>query len=276
MIDETDWFRPGPGMNVYARTYYALDNRRLKRVDAGLDGIIAISPYFREHFSRLNRNVLFFPPCVERLPAERDGHYRSGGRCVSFVYAGSLGPGKDILVPFARALLSYRDRSTQRVHARTFRLKVVGVGAEDMARELSVPPSELESLGIECYGRLSHDKTLTIVRSCDVGLLLRHPQLYAKAGFSTKAVEYLTNGLPLLCNEVGGVDALIDNGVDGFVLGPEETDEGSLLAFLQKLEMLDDEGLARMSSAARAKASRLFIEERYQDAFRSFLDAVFE
>lgn len=275
MVDETDWFEPNSSMNAYARTYYTLDNHRLRHVDAGLDGIIAISPYFYEHFSRVNRNVLFFPPCVDKLPPERVDQGRTGNRSTSFVYAGSLGPGKDILIPFARALISYRHGYSEGLYARKILLKVVGVEARDMARELSVPPSELEPLGIECYGRVTHDKTLEIVRSCDFGLLLRHPQLYARAGFSTKAVEYLTNGLPLLCNAVGGVDTLIDSGADGFVLGPEETDEESLLAFLQKLEQLDCVDIDRMSSSARLKASRLFMEEHYQGAFRSFLEAAF-
>lgn len=275
LIDETDWFEPSSSMNAYSRTYYTLDNHRLQYVDAGLDGIIAISPYFYEHFSHVNRNVIFFPPCVEKLPQERDVRGRNGGRSVSFAYAGSLGPGKDILLPFARAFISYRHGYEKGLYARELLLRVVGVEARDMACELSVPTNELESFGIECFGRVTHDKTLSIVRSCDFGLLLRHPQLYAKAGFSTKAVEYLTNGLPLLCNAVGGVDALIDNGVDGFVLGPEETDEESLLVFLKKFSKLDGDDIVRMSSAARAKANGLFIEEQYQDLFRSFLEAAF-
>lgn len=277
IVDETDWFEPRSDMNAYSRVYYTLDNRRLRHVDAGLDGIIAISPFFYDYFSRTNSNVLFFPPCVESLPSYHISQHHYNRRSVSFVYAGSLGPDKDILLPFARALISYRANDnidSITVDNPRFLLKVVGVKAEDMACKLSISPKELASLGIECFGRLPHDKTLSIVKSCDFGLLLRHPLLYARAGFSTKAVEYLANGLPLICNSVGGVDTFIDSGVDGFVLGPRETDEKSLLTLIAKIATLDNDALVCMSAAARAKASNLFVEDRYQGPFRSFFDAV--
>lgn len=276
-IDETDWFEPNSSMNIYTRIYYTLDNRRLKEVDSNLDGIIAISPFFYDHFSQHNKNVIFYPPCVEKLPARRescDCHGIQSRRAVSFVYAGSLGPDKDILIPFAQALIAYHNSVLKETHATKYLLRVVGVRSEDMARELNLSADNLDSFGIVCYGRLPHDKTLSIVRLCDYGLLLRHPLLYAKAGFSTKAVEYLTNGLPLICNAVGGVDTLIEPGVDGFILGSEETDEQPLLSFLIRIAKLDDEAIARMSSAARSKAGELFLEKKYQDEFRCLLSGI--
>lgn len=267
-VDETDWFKPDAKMNIYSRIYYTLDNRRIEKVDPKVDGQIVISPYFKKYFQDRGTEPFFLPPCVKKLPLV-------DGICPqpSVVYAGVPGANKDILLPFIKAMVDYRRECANAGRKSKLTLDVVGPSLEYVCNEMGVTESELRFAGIMCHGRLTHDETLKYVKRNSFGLLLRRPALYARAGFSTKFVEYMSCGTAPICNAVGGADLLVDDGVTGIVLGPNACEGNALFELVKTLDGLSAESIKKMCNAAREKAAALFIESSYEEGFRNFLSS---
>lgn len=262
VVDETDWFRDSD-------TSFERDrNNRFENLDPKSDGIIAISPFLFEHFSMLAGNsglprVFFMPPLNPK--GEKVHRSSSVGRLqegtTRFLYAGSIGGEKDHIKEFIQVLMSCGGNCATRPF-----LDVIGVDERQAVKALGfLPPVSL----VKFHGRRPHECVMKMLETADFGVLLRKPETYAKAGFSTKFAECMSAGVPMLCNEVGGADSVLLDGVDGIVV-PDLT----LPSVATGLEMacdMSDEDLRRMKGAALEKAQRLFEQDTYKDGFAAFL-----
>ncbi len=272
IVDETDWFDARLENGFANYLFERSRSARVERVDCHADGVLAISPFFEAHFRELavrqggSPQVLFLPPLnpagQETLAKAYPG--RIQGAKTRFFYAGSLGGRKDLLVPFIRAV----ERVAGHLNTEPF-LDVYGVSEEEAARVLGCLPDA----SLVCFhGRQPHDKVITALRAADFGVLLRYPERYARAGFSTKFAECMSNGVPMLCNRVGGADSILDNGVDGIVI--PDTDDGSIDSGLRRTCNMGEVDLGRMKASALRKARFLFDIDRYLEPLGDFMDRV--
>lgn len=123
--------------------------------------------------------------------------------------------------------------------------------------------------GINCHGRLSHENTLSIVKKADFSVLMRENKRYAKAGVSTKFVEAMSLAVPSICTAVGGTDAFVRDGVDGFLIK-----DNSVYEILGKLELIvnmDSSEILQMKLNALNKAKHVFSEDQYFEVTKLFL-----
>lgn len=148
-------------------------------------------------------------------------------------------------------------------------IDVVGVSPEE-AENLCTGLSKVN--GVHFWGRRSHDRVIEMLRESDFGILFRKPELYARAGFSTKFAECMSNGVPMLCNEVGGADAVLETGVDGIVV--PDMSEKSMEDGIKVACSMSDCELMAMKKAALDKALQLFNQAEYRDSFSLYLDAL--
>jgi glycosyltransferase involved in cell wall biosynthesis len=110
-------------------------------------------------------------------------------------------------------------------------------------------------------GSLPRDRVRDLVRACDA---LVHP---ARADtYPTVVLEAMACGVPVLASAVGGIPEQIDDGRDGFLHA-----RGDLDAAVGRLgSLLDDVALReRLGTAARARASATFGEDRMADAYEA-------
>jgi glycosyltransferase involved in cell wall biosynthesis len=89
-----------------------------------------------------------------------------------------------------------------------------------------------------------------ILASCDIAVL---PSL--AEGLPNAVLEYLAAGLPVVASALGGNLEVIEDGVTGFLVPPE--DAGALAGAL--LRLLEDEELARLLG----KAGREHVSSRF-------------
>jgi len=142
---------------------------------------------------------------------------------------------------------------------------------------VGVSPAEGESLlrgrvtavAVRFHGRLPHESVIAMLREADFGILFRQPELYARAGFSTKFAECMSNGVPMLCNAVGGADLVLSPGIDGLVV--PDLEPASLVAGIKAACDMDDDALLAMKRAALLKAKQLFQPESYMEDLSDFL-----
>ena len=82
----------------------------------------------------------------------------------------------------------------------------------------------------------------------------------------------MSNGVPMLCNAVGGADLILENMIDGIVI-PDLSNRALLDGITSACNLTDHE-LTSMKRAALEKAIKLFESDNYIDSFSSFLNSV--
>lgn len=267
LVDETDWFETHFDGDLAKWIVAKSRERRVTDADEAVDGVIAISPFFKEHFERVKKaqrtpHVMFLPPlnrpgdalCEVPLP---EAAKRKSTR---FFYAGSPA-GKDFIDCFVEAMACCAG-SLETVPE----LDIVGLNqkeGEDMLRGRSA------GIAVRFHGRLPHAKVIEMLRRSDFGILFRKPALYARAGFSTKFAECMSNGVPMLCNAVGGADLVLSPDVDGIVVS--DLEPTSLVEGIRSACYMSDSELLGMKRAALAKSKELFQPENYVATMTGFL-----
>lgn len=268
LVDETDWFDARFTGDLAAWMVEKSRSRRVEKVDCLADAVIAISRYFVTHFTLNKRNPnlkIFFLPPINRyneVSDRIDFDLRKARKSTRFFYAGSPAGGKDQLLHFLAAV-SHVGREC-RTNAEAHIVGISPAQAEKMFGSLA----RCESVFF--YGRRSHAEVIEMLRHADFGILFRRPERYAKAGFSTKFAECMSNGVPMLCNRVGGADLVIENEVEGLVI-----DDCSPLHMEEAIRFaceMDDVKLRDMKTAAFKKAQQLFNLDNYIEPFSAFMN----
>ena len=250
VVDVTEWYEIAhcqKGEKVVARSV----DKRIRTIDSKMDGIIAISPYLADYYRKMGQRVYEIPPMMMEIG--RGDYSRScseDGALLTIVYAGL--PGRKDQLDQVLCAVEEINRDRVKIH-----LDVVGVSAEN-----GTP-------GICFYGRLPHDKAVDVVRKADFSVLFRENLRYAKAGFSTKFSESMSLGVPLICNSVGGCDALISSMQNGIVVedGSIETIRDCLLNLLEQ----PDTVLENMKKGAIQLAAEHFSFEVNQKTVNNML-----
>ena len=102
IVDETDWFTPKFTGDLAAWLVEKSRSKRVAEVDRLLDGVIAISPFFKKHFDSLYSSqgypkVFYLPPLNRAGDSLSDPCFLEGLKrrtITKFVYAGSPAGGK--------------------------------------------------------------------------------------------------------------------------------------------------------------------------------------
>lgn len=269
MVDETDWFDPRQVNNLYEKIYYCNDNIRIRAKDHNLDGQIAISPYFFDYLSSKGAKPFFLPPVFSVPTADHVISRPQEADVIRIVYAGSIGPDKDIIGPFIEVVRIFNQRGCTKA------VELHLVGPEWSDYEILEPNgSEQDYLlsGIFFHGRLQHERAVAVVQNSDLSVLFRRPQRYAKAGFSTKFAESMLYGTPVICNRVGGADSVLNNWVDGIVIA--DTSNETLTTVLDQVVGMSRSDLDQMKAAAQRSAYQLFDVENYMESFDRYIRTV--
>lgn len=275
VVDETDWFDPRAVQGWHSRIYYYLDNLRIETIDEHINGQIVISPYFRRYFEDKGCRPYFLPPVFPishasacSAPELAEHKQPEAQRPLTMVYAGSLGNGKDLIVPFVEAVRRHNASRTNN------RITFIIVGPDWNSLLDLVGGTQVQHArdGIRVMGKQAHDNVLRLLENADFSVLLRPDQQFARAGFSTKFAESMICGTPVICNRVGGADSVLDDWVDGVVLDTVNPTE--ITDALAHLSELPSDVLRAIQENARLKGRALFDLSAYTDSFGHYLTAL--
>jgi len=156
-----------------------------------------------------------------------------------------------------RAVALFSERLPQ------VRYEIVGDGdlrpeLEALARELKIDHQ------IHFLGRLSDTELASAYERASVFIM---PS--TKEGFGIVYLEAWQHGVPVICADVGAPKELIDDGVDGFAVDPENIE---MVADRLERILSDKERSLRMGANGRHK-----VETRYSNAsFRANLDQILD
>lgn len=263
IADRVDWFEPSDYKGLFAKWYCKhFPDKYIQEDDKHLDGIISISILFMEHYKKMGIKTIWIPPVFDKKEMYEQ---TSANSIYRIVYAGSLGAGKkDSIKPVVESLLSMNKEVV------VIELHLIGISETQLNNTFG--NHEWLNIGIYAYGRLPHNQTLDIVKTCDFGVLLRQNKRYAKAGFSTKFAECMCNSLPMICTKVGGADTIVTHMADGILL--DNNNNETILNVLHRVSMLPMKAVVEMKKHAYETGVRFFSAHNYMEALGEFIDTL--
>ena len=264
IIEVTEWMEVENRKEIATRGIVWQKDIQKRYIDKRCGNIIAISEFLYEHYRNQGCNVIRLPPLVYDF-ADKDQVFRDRDavklRQVKLVFAGTT-DFKDYLEPMLKAIRKINDNEIKII------FDVVGPSPDAIERMLEC--SSPTQYGINCYGRLSHENTLSIVRKADFSVLMRENKRYAKAGVSTKFVEAMSLAVPSICTAVGGTDAFVTDGVDGVLIKDNSVHE--VLDKLMQIVNMDSSKILQMKLNALNTAKQVFSEGQYYNVAKCFLE----
>lgn len=264
IIEVTEWMEVENRKEIATRGIVWQKDIQKRYIDKRCGNIIAISEFLYEYYRNQGCNVIKLPPLVYDF-ADKDQIFRDRDvvklHQVKLVFAGTT-DFKDYLEPMLKAI--------RKINNNEIKIIFDVVGPSPDAIESMLECSSPTQYGINCYGRLSHENTLSIVRKADFSVLMRENKRYAKAGVSTKFVEAMSLAVPSICTAVGGTDAFVSDGVDGILIKDNSVHE--VLDKLVQIVNMDSSKILQMKLNALNTAKQVFSEGQYYNVAKCFLE----
>lgn len=139
---------------------------------------------------------------------------------------------------------------------------IVGTGPDlEACKSLAERNGALDRVKI--LGHLSHSELAALLLQADLMVLFSNME-----GTPRAIMEGMAVGLPIITTNAGFCADVVENGVQGFVLGNDPTGE-----VVEKLVHLlgDNEMRSRMGQAARTRAETEFDSEKLYDRYRALI-----
>ena len=183
-----------------------------------MNGVISISRAVRNVYRRTNlkSEVIYNTIDTKIVSLSKESLRKRYKLPKGFIvlYVGKLSRGKGIRY-FLEAAEKVRDVS------------FVIIGDGPMKRD--VLKAGRRNSRIIYFGKMAHEKVLELYRASDV---VCFPSVWAEP-LGRVAIESLMLGIPCIGSNVGGIPEIIDNGINGFIVEPENSEQ-----IAEKIKML--------------------------------------
>jgi glycosyltransferase involved in cell wall biosynthesis len=171
---------------------------------------------------------------------------------------------KDRLDKIVDLMISLESIGTQ------FYFHIVGITLEDYS--ICVPKHREALKNSKCiifHGRKSHKETLEMLQQADFMINYRDSNLMTEAGMSTKVVESISVGTPVVMNDIGDTFLYLEEGTSGIKLTGKKSVDIEGIAALCKLPMEQREKIKR-----DIKSNKIFSIEKYVPVMKAFLGTI--
>lgn len=229
--DVTEWYdksRLGFPLNLVKNLDTFI---RMKYLNKKLDGLICISRYLEEYYSK-DILTVYIPGLVDqddpkwKISKVRN-KFENG---IEFIYMGN--PGKNC--EKERLDLLIKSVCTIQNEKNYFKLKIVGVLKEEFEKNyFKLKEMKNYEKRIEYYGKLSHEKAIKELKNSSFSIIPREKKINNIAGFPTKLGESFCANVPVITTLVGDIGEYVSEGKNGFIV--KECDVSSIK---EKLEYI--------------------------------------
>ena len=235
------------------------------------DGIVAVSQYIQKFYYKVNRASIVVPPLFMR----NDPTLKIKKQDIPcFVYAGTpfvitgheANPGgmKDRLDYIVDLMIELQKSNI------LFNFKIIGITKEDYVQSV---PRHYDFCNsnrcIQFLGKLSHENTIDEIKKADFSINYRDINLMTQAGFSTKIVESVSLGTPVVINSISDTFLYLENGIDAFELSGNLNTDTQVLSDLCKMSAED-----RMTLKTKLFKKNIFAPKNYIQNFKTFFETL--
>ncbi len=232
------------------------------------DGIISVSSYINNYFKKGKRPSIVIPPIFDgTVPM----FSKSNNECVVFVYAGRpfVVTGKEIKPKGMKDRLDFIVDLFSQFNkcGVSFCFKIIGITKEEYLKSIPNHADILNDLGgkVVFQGKLNHSETISQIASADFMINYRDVNKMTLAGYSTKVVESISIGTPVVVNDIGDTFKYLSEDM-GYVLCDSIKKNVSLL---KKICHLSKEEICAKKDSCRI--NNPFVKSHYIDKLRQFL-----
>ena len=230
---------------------------RMLYVNRKVGNLIVISSYLRDYYQSNKARVIQIP--ILNINKEYKLPERTWD-CLRICYCGSPAK-KDLLEPIVNTVQKTNENGNR------VELHIVGVSEIDYCN--SHPGVHNFGDYIRFYGRVEHSKAIEILRQCDFSTIIRRDERYAKAGFPTKMVEALSNGVGVIATPCGDIPHYVKNDNNGYLISFKSV-ELELERLLLYISSLSNVEICRIKKNALITAERCFSPQSYSDRIAGF------
>jgi glycosyltransferase involved in cell wall biosynthesis len=158
-------------------------------------------------------------------------------------------------------------RLIQAIQSATFPIELHVIGDGPDLAACKAKATQLKDRGspvrVECHGRVGHSTVADILQSCDVLVMYSQTEATPRA-----MIEAMAAGLAVVTTNVGFCADLLEDNVEGIVLGREP--DAEILAVLSRFSA-DRSFVARMGAAAEARARNDYDSIRLFEEYRRLI-----
>ncbi|MBV7377952.1 glycosyltransferase [Maritimibacter sp. DP4N28-5] len=265
IFDAVEWYTAPSAIGFATSPYLWNVELAMRVLIPRCDGVIAISSALERYYARRSLATCRIPPLIdvsetpEGAPGTCDGPLK-------LVYAGQPGR-KDLIDAVIKAVVAV-DGGCRRLH-----LDIVGMTPEDLKHRpaLRQYANSLPDC-IAAHGILPHSDAVEFVARADFTVFMREINRVSTNGFSTKFVESLSFGTPVITNFSGDLSHYLQHHETGLICASPS--EEALAAVLQDALSIPSAALGQMRKAARAEAKRSFDYQSQVATLRCFIDTM--
>jgi glycosyltransferase involved in cell wall biosynthesis len=267
LFDCTEWYKPTslPGGRLGP---VAADNAlRMHWVNRRIGQGIVISRYLESYYSTRGCRVLRLPPMIDMSETkwvELDPGPITD-RPLRIVYAGTPAQ-KDLLAQAIRGLpILAADGIEVELH-------LVGPALADIETCVGHDRALLDAVRnrLFIHGRKPQVDIPAFLAANDLSLLMRPLERFAQAGFSTKLVESLAAGVPVLANSTGDIAEYVSDTCEGVIMAAPTTED--FVAAVHRIVTKLGAELPVMRIQARKRAEEAFDYRGYVRQLAAFIE----
>jgi len=252
VFDAVEWYQGENIIKHCLSPYYLNIELAMRKLIPKTGNVIAISDYLKEYYESKGCNVIKIPPTLD-LPEM--SHACKNDDLIKFVYCGVPGK-KDLLWKVIKVLGELNKLGYK------FEYHIAGITLKDAKLLYS---GDLSFCVF--HGRLNFEDVQHLIKSCHYTILFRPDNRVSKAGFSTKVVESMANGVPVITNNTSDLSSIIIDGFNGFIFdGFSERDIKLKLEYILSINYS-----SKMSKAVYETASKNFSYHNYSAEVNDFL-----
>lgn len=273
IADIVDWLSVS-NRNIFFKIVKSLDTYIDKTIfNKHVDGMIVISSYLDNYYSRIKIPRIIIPPLANSYKLNS-----MINEYVTITYAGT----PFILGKRIKNKKAVKDRLDLAVLAISELIQkgnkvlfnIYGVSKSDFL--IAYPDYQNVLLkaedGIRFWGRKTMQDVQDAISNSDFSIILRERTRETMAGFSTKLVESISCGTPVITTDTSDTLKYVQDGINGFIINIQNKNE--LERKLREIILLDKEKIREMKLNCFNKKE--FLVDKFQieflDLFKKLLN----
>lgn len=215
---------------------------RMRVINKRIGNIICSTNYIANYYSGCNTVII---PMIDdqSFTEEKRTYSDTIGRVKRFIYAGS--PGHKFRKDKIDVIIKLFSRLKE--EGFPFRLDIFGISEEQYASAFEYEFVGDEEHVIMFHGRVPRNEIERALEETDYCVLYRPNNKVCKVGFSTKCMEAMAHGVPMIANDINGDFRRYFT--KGQALLCEPDDETAYYELLKQSIMLPDEEVALMKKS---------------------------
>jgi glycosyltransferase involved in cell wall biosynthesis len=266
IFDAVEWYEQDSLLKNIFSPYQINIEIAMRLLLPQLNGLIVISGYLENYYKKYNIKKTKIPPTLD-IEKIKSGIEKKQKDCLKICYTGTPAK-KDCLNEVFEAIEKAITIGLN------IQLNLAGVSETDLLSYQFFKKRKIKNVPdyIICHGKIPHQAALKLVRSSDFSILFRFKTRMSNAGFSTKLVESLAVGTPLLANITSDMGDILFNEYNSLICSSVNSEE--ILLIIRKAYSLTEQEHLNMRINARITAEKNFDFRHYSKKINQFLNSV--